>query len=736
MRKNRFFSILSVFMVVLLLMQTSACSFGNKKELPESIVPVNCVPSKDQTDVSPFLSALSFTYPSAIADVHADKIRLTSADGKEVSLGKPEVIDCNVSVEINERLAPNTSYKAELEAGAFKAYDGTFSASYTLPFTTGNIPDNADETAPALMQTYPENNSDSFNPSGEIMLLFDEPVMQGKNFGNISLTASGVPASFRTEIAGAQVTFTGDLVADTLYTLTVPAAALRDCSMNDYGEDIIINFKTLPENKLNTDSDAAAPAPKVTACVPRDGMRDVSPTTVIKVVYDKNISGGDAYGDIKVTASDGANVLTGKRISGCVLELNAELKYSESYTVNIPQNAVNGADAKSFSFMTAAKTQGTQSGDTSAPQVSLTAPENDAKNVSPDLCELLVMFNENISNAGRYFDISLCNSDGAALDISVSISGAKLLVRLNELLTQGTKYILTLPAGCVADISGNISANEVKVTFTTAQKPLTTAPDKTDEATTLPEIPTQITQAQTVEFAGTEFPQDIQEISLENTEITDLSPLKSFTSLKSLTLKNAAITDISAIAGVTTLTKLDLEFNAISDISPLNKLVNLESLNLKLNRVEDISALSQLKKLKFLNLSNNSIKSVSALSALSELTELCVTDNEIQDISAMTGLKKLERFEAEFNKIESISALSGLVKLKKVYLSKNLIADISPLKDSSALQELFLSGNKIQDVTCLTNLKALTVLILSDNPIASQQVQAIKTALPSCEVMV
>jgi hypothetical protein len=91
-----------------------------------------------------------------------------------------------------------------------------------------------------------------------------------------------------------------------------------------------------------------------------------------------------------------------------------------------------------------------------------------------------------------------------------------------------------------------------------------------------------------------------------------------------------ALSDISDLEGVQYCihtTSLDLSGNAIHDISLLWGLTQLEELNLADNRLADIDSLSNLRNLKAVNLANNSIRDISPLFYLNKL--------ELADLSGL-----------------------------------------------------------------------------------------------------
>jgi hypothetical protein len=99
---------------------------------------------------------------------------------------------------------------------------------------------------------------------------------------------------------------------------------------------------------------------------------------------------------------------------------------------------------------------------------------------------------------------------------------------------------------------------------------------------------------------------NLETLYLNDTVITDLSPIAGLTTLRDFTIiHNFRLVDISPLAGLTNLERLELRDNAIADLTPLAGLENLHWLCLQDNRVTDISPLLGLMNLEHLNISQN-----------------------------------------------------------------------------------------------------------------------------------
>lgn len=289
-----------------------------------------------------------------------------------------------------------------------------------------------------------------------------------------------------------------------------------------------------------------------------------------------------------------------------------------------------------------------------------------------------------------------------------------------------------------------------------------------------------------IKLGGKTFKSDVTELNLSGCNVRDISALSVCTKLKKLDLSNNSISSISALVDIPGLTELDLSNNKITDISPLMSVTALEYLNLSGNNVKSVAALRELTGLRELNLSGNPLSGISAVSklvsmktlwldnvglkdtdlsglySLKALKRLSIKDNANLSESAVTALQnKLtgctishselkrsielggERFLSDSETVEAkgldlsdISAVSGFSAVKHLDLSDNKISNLSPLSSLKTLETLDLRNNKISDVTALSGLTNLKQLWLGGNELSSDQIDALKKALPNCYISV
>jgi len=215
----------------------------------------------------------------------------------------------------------------------------------------------------------------------------------------------------------------------------------------------------------------------------------------------------------------------------------------------------------------------------------------------------------------------------------------------------------------------------------------------------------------------------------EVTEDTEIPALPTITTAASTTAAAQAVT-----------LELDFSKQGITD-EKLAEMVadgtipkNVTKLILNENLISDISPLQSLNNLIFLGIQDNRISDITPLKGLTNIEQLYLRNNLIQDISPLKGMLKLRSTGLDQNQIRDISPLKELTNLTELWLYKNQISDISPLENMTNLTNLELWDNKINDISPLKGLTNMKWVWLGDNPINESQLNALRMALPNCEV--
>jgi len=361
-----------------------------------------------------------------------------------------------------EELAYNTEYTLTIPAGGVADLAGNELADeFTLSFTTA-----PDTTAPAVEETDPQQSATGVAVDKVITVTFSEPVqlVEGKE---ITLEGpEGATVAIEVEVEGKVLTIRPmeELAYNTEYTLTIPAGGVADLAGNELADEFTLSFTTAPDTT----------APAVEETDPADEATDVPVDQVITITFSEAVTVEDES-LITLEDAEGNSVNFTYELSedGKVLTITpAEpLAYSTNYTLTIGAGAVADlagnllAAEYTLSFTTA------EEPDTTAPTVEETDPADEATDVPVDQV-ITITFSEAVTVEDESL-ITLEDAEGNSVNFTYELSedGKVLTITPAEPLAYSTNYTLTIGAGAVADLAGNLLAAEYTLSFTTAEEP-------------------------------------------------------------------------------------------------------------------------------------------------------------------------------------------------------------------------------------------------------------------------
>jgi internalin A len=207
--------------------------------------------------------------------------------------------------------------------------------------------------------------------------------------------------------------------------------------------------------------------------------------------------------------------------------------------------------------------------------------------------------------------------------------------------------------------------------------------------------------------------------------VADLARAKK---LQTVELQGAVVTDesVKALAAATSINELKVADGALTD-----------------DGVKELAALTKLRSLSLLQ--NRKVRgtTVPALVAAKELTSLTVTNCALGDLADWSALKKLTKLTSlGLTRGEVTDA--GLKELGQLTQVNILTLDGCPVTDAGlpelarmkGLQRLSLLDTKITDkaVPVLSQMKQLAYLNVSEKQIGKDGAEALKKALPKCDV--
>lgn len=127
-------------------------------------------------------------------------------------------------------------------------------------------------------------------------------------------------------------------------------------------------------------------------------------------------------------------------------------------------------------------------------------------------------------------------------------------------------------------------------------------------------------------------------LEINNTTISDLTPLSEYIQLQKLHFSGTAITNINLPENIQTLKSLHATNSPIKDIKSLTVLTELEDLDISNTPIEDLYELWKLKKLTILNCAGTQIKRLDALEKMENLTYLDCSNTNVSKLNALNNL--------------------------------------------------------------------------------------------------
>lgn len=260
-----------------------------------------------------------------------------------------------------------------------------------------------------------------------------------------------------------------------------------------------------------------------------------------------------------------------------------------------------------------------------------------------------------------------------------------------------------------------------------------------------------------------EYLPHLQEVWLNGNPVASFAPLRTLKELTRLGLAETDLKDedLELLAELTELTELNIKGNSELTAGAFDKLCealpkckidhdkllyavrfgdrefrsDLKRIDADGLNVDDISALKDFTELQILSLKGNHISDLSPLQDLTGLQELRLDGSSISDLAPLSGLKALQVLSLAHNSAAVLTPLAGCTGLRELNLSGNGITDITPLRYLSALEHLELADNQIVDLSALYGLSNLKTLDLRGNPLKADDILALQTSLPDCEIL-
>lgn len=131
-------------------------------------------------------------------------------------------------------------------------------------------------------------------------------------------------------------------------------------------------------------------------------------------------------------------------------------------------------------------------------------------------------------------------------------------------------------------------------------------------------------------------------------------------------VRNYEFHDLRKLACLNKLEELWVENTSITDISPLESMTQLKCLDLGKTEIQSISSLRNLRKLEFVSIASTSITDIGPLSEISSLLEVDLSDTPVSNVSPLAKLHNLRTLDIRGTNISDVTALEPLTQLQIV----------------------------------------------------------------------
>ena len=211
----------------------------------------------------------------------------------------------------------------------------------------------------------------------------------------------------------------------------------------------------------------------------------------------------------------------------------------------------------------------------------------------------------------------------------------------------------------------------------------------------------------------------LRAVSLENNNITKLDALSSKNELERLFLSNNSGLELATLKN-DSLEQLTVNNTNIRDLSVVSNLPKLKKIVANDNKITTLSHLKNAKVLESVEVNNNRIDSLDFEN--STITSLEIKNNKLEDINNVHKLFALENLDASGNKISEFPS-NKQNKLINLTVNNNVIRTMENVNNLTALKYLTMSNNYVSTLALKEKNKTLEYLDISHNTVPKDELE-------------
>ena len=211
----------------------------------------------------------------------------------------------------------------------------------------------------------------------------------------------------------------------------------------------------------------------------------------------------------------------------------------------------------------------------------------------------------------------------------------------------------------------------------------------------------------------------LRAVSLENNNITKLDALSSKNELERLFLSNNSGLELATLKN-DSLEQLTVNNTNIRDLSVVSNLPKLKKIVANDNKITTLSHLKNAKVLESVEVNNNKIDNLDFEN--STITSLEIKNNKLEEINNINKLSALENLDASGNKISEFPS-NKQNKLINLTVNNNVIRTMENVNNLTALKYLTMSNNYVSTLALKEKNKTLEYLDISHNTIPKEELE-------------
>ena len=211
----------------------------------------------------------------------------------------------------------------------------------------------------------------------------------------------------------------------------------------------------------------------------------------------------------------------------------------------------------------------------------------------------------------------------------------------------------------------------------------------------------------------------LKAVSLENNNITKLDALSNKNELERLFLSNNSGLELATLKN-DSLEQLTVNNTNIRDLSVVSNLPKLKKIVANDNKITTLSHLKNAKILESVEVNNNKIDSLDFENKT--ITSLEIKNNKLEDINNVHKLSALENLDASGNKISEFPT-NKQDKLINLTVSNNVIRTMENVNNLIALKYLTMANNYVETLTLKEKNKTLEYLDISHNIVSKEELE-------------